>query len=321
MASLQKIANDMGVSIATVSNALTGKGRVSQELVTRIRAHAAALGYRPSTAARALKSGQSGILGLVMPDLTNPLFPRIAQNLSIAAEARGLGILIGDSRGDADRQDEAISRLVDRGVDGVMIVPQKGTSPAAPSIPTIIINTASDPRTTVSADHIGGGRQLGAHIAALGHRQAILLGGDAVSDVQRDRIRGMIDGLGNTICPHIAWGEAGIATLPALVAKGATAVLATSDLLALSAHSCLTRAGLSVPGDVSLSGFDDLPLGLAMYPALTTVAQDVATIAEHALNVLTKMIAQHELPPHGLSVPMQLIERQSTAPPGNSLLR
>ena len=84
MASIKEIAQDIGVSAATVSNALTGKGRVSKELAERIQARAEALGYRPSRAARALKTGQSGILGLVMPDLTNPLFPHLLNDAVVA---------------------------------------------------------------------------------------------------------------------------------------------------------------------------------------------------------------------------------------------
>ncbi len=315
MTSLKQIARDIGVSTATVSNALSGKGRVSEELATRIRALASELGYRPSSAARALKTGQSGILGLVMPDLTNPLFPRIAQNISIAAESRGLGILIADSRGDAARQDEALMQLVGRGVDGIVIVPQKGTSPVPDGIPAVVINTASDPRTTVSADHLGGGRQLGTHIAGLGHREVVLLGGDAVSEVQQDRIRGMIEGLGPDARHHVAWGQAGLDAVPGLIEGGATAVMATSDLIALGAHSRLSRAGLSVPNDVSLTGFDDLPLATAMHPELTTIAQDVQTIAEHALDVLARRIAGHAPDDPSLAVPMRLVLRTSTAVP------
>lgn len=313
MANMKQIARDLGVSTATVSNALTGKGRVSEGVAQRIRDRAAVLGYRPSIAARALKTGQSGILGLVMPDLTNPLFPRIAQSLSIAAEARGLGILIGDSRGNAARQTEAIQWLVERGVDGLVVVPQKGTAPEVPDVPTVIVNTISDPRSTVSADHVGGGALLGAHVAGLGHRDVVLLGGDPVSEVQQDRIRGMILGLGERVRHGLVWGDSGIAALDNLVVGGVTAVLATSDLLALAAHSHLMRAGLSVPRDVSLTGFDDLPLATAMYPALTTVAQDVDAIANHALDVLARLIAGNAAPPFGHAVPMRLVLRDSTA--------
>ena len=175
MANIKQIATDMGVSVATVSNALTGKGRVSAEMVERIKQRANDLGYRPSLAGRALRSGQSGILGLVMPDLTNPLFPRIAQHLSLAADDRHLGILIADSRGNPHEQTQAIDRLLDRGVDGLVIVPQKGTAPGVQRVPTVIINTASDPDNAVSADHAGGGKLIAEHIATLGHQHVVIL--------------------------------------------------------------------------------------------------------------------------------------------------
>lgn len=313
MASLKQIAKEMGVSVATVSNVLTGKGRVSEDMSARIKAYAQAIGYKPSVFARALKTGQSGVLGLVMPDLTNPLFPRIAQSLSIAAEQRGLGILIGDSRGNADRQREAIHWLADRGVDGVLIVPQKGTSPEVPDgLPNVIINTASDPRSAVAADHVGGGTLLGRHISELGHTHVALLGGDPVSEVQQDRIKGMIAGLGPDVTCHTIWGDDGLARLCALAAEGVSAVMATSDLLALGAHSRLSQAGVRVPADISLTGFDDLPLALAMHPALTTVAQDMDTIATYALRILTDRIAQKPDQTQGVAVPMQLVLRAST---------
>ncbi|MCR9237580.1 MAG: LacI family transcriptional regulator [Alphaproteobacteria bacterium] len=315
MANIKQIAANMGVSVATVSNALTGKGRVSQEMVERIRKCADELGYRPSLAGRALRSGQTGILGLVMPDLTNPLFPRIAQHLSLEADSRQLSILIADSRGNALEQSQAMKRLVDRGVDGLLIVPQKGTSPESQPVPTVIINTASDPRNIVSADHAGGGKLIATHIAGLGHRKVAMLGADPVSEVQGDRIDGMISGLAGTADFQVFWSQDGLGNLIRAVETGVTAIMATSDLLALSAHSQLTRAGFSVPDDVSLTGFDDLPLATAMHPMLTTVAQDVAQIADRAINVLTLAISGESLPDTGTTIPMHLVVRDSTAKP------
>lgn len=315
MANIKQIAADMGVSVATVSNALTGKGRVSQEMVERIRKCADELGYRPSLAGRALRSGQTGILGLVMPDLTNPLFPRIAQHLSLEADNRQLSILIADSRGNALEQSQAMRRLVDRGVDGLLIVPQKGTSPESQPVPTVIINTASDPRNIVSADHAGGGKLIATHIAGLGHRKVAMLGADPVSEVQGDRIDGMISGLAGAAEFQVFWSQDGLGNLIRAVETGVTTIMATSDLLALSAHSHLTRAGFSVPDDVSLTGFDDLPLATAMHPMLTTVAQDVAQIAERAIDVLTLAISGESLPDMGTTIPMHLVVRNSTAKP------
>jgi len=318
MATIKQIATDMGVSVATVSNALTGKGRVSRGLAERIQGRAQELGYRPSLAGRALRSGQTGILGLVMPDLTNPLFPRIAQHLSLVADGRHLGILIADSRGNADEQDQAIGRLVDRGVDGLLIVPQKGTSPGPQRVPTVIINTASDPDNTVSADHAGGGMLIAQHLASLGHRRAVILGGDRVSEVQRDRIDGMRAGFPGGAEIQVLWDDKGLAQLVPAIREGATAVMTTSDLLALKVHSELRRAGLEIPGNVSLTGFDNLPLAEAMHPSLTTVAQDVHEIARRAIDIIGGMIAGEAVRDFAKTVPMRLICRDSTSlPPAN----
>lgn len=313
MTTIKQIATDMGVSVATVSNALTGKGRVSSEMVERIKRRASDLGYRPSLAGRALRSGQSGILGLVMPDLTNPLFPRIAQNLSLVADDRQLGILIADSRGNSDEQMQAIERLLDRGVDGLLIVPQKGTAPGVQRVPTVIINTASDPDNTVSADHAGGGKLIAEHIAELGHRHVVILGEDRVSEVQRDRVGGMRGAFSNSVTVEEYWGDEGIQRLALAIENGATAILTTSDLLALRVHSHLTRCGIVVPRDVSLTGFDDLPFATAMHPKLTTVAQDVEQIASVAIERLIHGIQSTRTPVETATIPMRLVARNSTS--------
>ncbi|MDG1008960.1 MAG: LacI family DNA-binding transcriptional regulator [Amylibacter sp.] len=313
MTNIKQIATDMSVSVATVSNALTGKGRVSSEMVERIRQRASDLGYRPSLAGRALRSGQSGILGLVMPDLTNPLFPRIAQNLSLIADDRQLGILIADSRGNPVEQMQAIERLLDRGVDGLLIVPQKGTAPGMQRVPTVIINTASDPDNTVSADHAGGGRLIAEHIAELGHSHVVLLGGDPVSEVQRDRVHGMRSAFRNSVTVQEYWADDGIERLAPAIENGATAIMTTSDLLALRVHSHLTRCGIVVPRDISLTGFDDLPFATAMHPKLTTVAQDVEQIASLAIERLIHAIQNTRALEQTATIPMRLVIRNSTA--------
>lgn len=315
MVSIKELANDIGVSAATVSNALTGKGRVSEQMVERIKIRAQELGYRPSTAARALKTGQSGILGLVMPDLTNPLFPRIAQTLSTVADTHKFGILIADSRGSEDEQTEAFRRLIDRGVDGLLVVPQKGTSPGAMSVPVAVINTASDAQNSVSSDHIGGGMQIARHIAEIGHLRVAILGGDPISEVQRDRISGMTQALPSNIKVDVFWGERGIKQAVAAAHDGATAIMTTSDLIALQVRTELMRSGLSVPDQVSLTGFDDMTFAPIMHPALTTVAQDVEAIATRAIEIISAKIRGEPPIGEGETVPTRLILRQSTSIP------
>ena len=313
MVSIKQIADEIGVSSATVSNALTGKGRVSREVGERIRARAEELGYRPSNAARALKTGQTGILGLVMPDLTNPLFPKIAQMLSIAGDRNKFGILIADSLGKPEEQTEALLRLLDRGVDGLVVVPQKGTTPDPLPVPMVVINTASDPQNSVSADHTGGGALVARHISDIGHRRIVILGGDKVSEVQQDRIAGMTAGLPSDVDAEIHWGDEGVARAIDSVRSGATAILTTSDLIALRVRSELMRAWFSVPSHVSLTGFDDMSFAPIMHPGLTSVAQNVEEIASRAIDILSAKIRGDSHPLESKTVPMRLVVRQSTS--------
>jgi LacI family transcriptional regulator len=342
---LSRIAASLGVSVATVSNALSGKGRVSVELVERIRATAAALGYVPSQAGRALRTGRSGVLGLVLPDISNPLFPQIAQAIEYSASVAGYGVLIADSRGDVGMQTEAINRLVERGVDGMVIVPRRGTRIADAGCPVAVIDTPSTPGNTVSADHWQGGREIAKHLRDLGHRKILLIGASSTSNVQNDRIGGFKSALDATIKTDVLWiekleernGPGCLLGLADKVQQGFTAFAAVSDLHALRALTELQRAGIAVPDSVTVTGFDDLIWSAVVTPALTTMRMDMAAIAEIAITALVNAIenggpiekggpgeasADEPLPGSRLvtaeksRVPMQLIVRQSSGPPG-----
>jgi len=315
MSNIKTIAADLGVSPATVSNALSGKGRVSAEMVERIQNRAKDLGFHPSMAARALKTGRSGILGLVMPDLTNPLFPKLAQSVETAATQAGYGVLIADSRGNVEEQGAAIQRLRQRGVDGIVIVPHRGTRPIVKALPAAVIHTPSDPSNTVSSDHADGGRQSAQALLDLGHRQFLLIGGDSASLVQRDRIQGMVNAIKGKGDYQVFWSNAEFPNLADQVASGATAVLTTSDLVALRVMGDAYQAGIDVPGQLSVMGFDDLPLGTAVRPMLSTVAQDVTAIAEFAIRYLQSEIEEKDPEEQGAAVQMSLVMRDSTAKP------
>ena len=328
---LALLADALGVSVATVSNALSGKGRVSPELAGRIRAKAGEIGYVPSFAGRALRTGRSGVLGLVLPDIGNPLFPKIAQAIEQAASMRGYGVLIGDSRGEIEGQTEAIARLIDRGVDGMVVIPRRGTRISDVGCPVAVIDSPSTPGNTVSADHWDGGRQMGAHLAGLGHRRVLILATSSLSNVQADRIGGLKVGLGDEGITETVWIEAleaergpGCALgLRERVAQGFTAFAALSDLTALRALTELQVAGIAVPHSASVSGFDDLIFASVVTPMLTTMRMNAADLAKLAIGALVDAI---ETAPRGLSSPqdtvtaqqqcvaMQLVSRQSTGP-------
>lgn len=318
----------LGVSVATVSNALSGKGRVSGPLAERIREHATELGYVPSQAGRALRTGRSGVLGLVLPDIANPLFPKIAQAIEFAATSAGYGVLIADSRGDVTAQTEAINRLVERGVDGMVIVPRRATRISASSCPVAVIDTPSTPGNTVSADHWQGGEQIARHLAELGHRRVLIIGNNPESNVQNDRAGGIRSSLRSGMRSETLWIEqieqrAGAGCHLGLAAKareGFTAFAALSDLQALRVLTELQQDGINVPTDVNVTGFDDLIWSPVVTPALTTVRMDMDTIAGIAVSALLDTITRSRTREGVIvtaetdRVPMQLIVRQSSGP-------
>jgi LacI family transcriptional regulator len=323
---LSRIASSLGVSVATVSNALSGKGRVSEQLAEKIRDHAAELGYVPSQAGRALRTGRSGVIGLVLPDISNPLFPKLAQAIEFAARAADYGVLIADSRGDVAAQTEAINRLVERGVEGMIIVPRRATRISAASCPVAVIDTASTPGNTVAADHWQGGHDIAVHLAELGHKRILIIGNNPESNVQNDRVGGIRSGLRPGMKSSTLWIErleqekgSGCALgLAEKVREGFTAFAALSDLSALRALTELQRDGITVPDMASVTGFDDLIWSPVVTPGLTTVAMDMATIADIAISSLLKTI-QTSGSREGVlvraetdRVPMQLIVRQSS---------
>jgi LacI family transcriptional regulator len=308
---LSAIAAALGVSAATVSNALSGKGRVSPELVERIRKTASELGYVPSSAGRALRTGRSGVLGLVLPDI----FPQIAQAIEKAAVTAGYGVLIADSRGEIAMQTDAINRLIERGVDGMVIVPRRGTRIADVDCPVAVIDSPSTPGNTVAADHWDGGRQVGEYLA----------GRD--SNVQNDRLGGIRDGLGKACVTQTLWvdaieqaGGAGCRLgLAEKVAEGFTAFAAVSDLHALRVLTELQREGIEVPEEASVTGFDDLIFSAVVTPPLTTMRMDMGRIADLAVGALLRAIdgagengIAVDVTADISKVPMALIMRGST---------
>ncbi|MBW9118333.1 LacI family DNA-binding transcriptional regulator [Rhizobium cauense] len=323
---LSRIATSLGVSVATVSNALSGKGRVSERLAERIKEHAAELGYVPSQAGRALRTGRSGVLGLVLPDIANPLFPKLAQAIEFAASGAGYGVLIADSRGNVATQTEAINRLIERGVEGMVIVPRRATRISASACPVAVIDTASTPGNTVAADHMQGGWAIANHLAELGHRRILIIGNNPGSNVQNDRAGGIRSGLRAGMRSATLWietlerqGGSGCSLgLAGKVREGYTAFAALSDLQALRALTELQRDGIDVPAMASVTGFDDLIWSPVITPSLTTVAMDMHTIAEIAITSLLQTIQTRGSREGVLvtsetdRVPMQLIVRQSS---------
>ena len=344
---LQTIADQVGVSRMTVSNAFSRPDQLSDALRQRILAAAQELGYAgPDPAARALARGSTGAVGVLLTSsLTYAFTDEVAIGFmgavadQLAATGLAITLLASGSRGD-------VVPARDAAMDGAIVYSCDPDTNAielllARRIPLVFVDQQpSDANACINVDDRGGARAAAQHVVDLGHRRVAVmtaaLGGgygfvaDPVADaaaskyVSRERLLGYLDVLGeHGIEPlvhkqrHSDEDEALDAARQVLDRPDRpTAVLCFSDVIAMGVVRAAEELGLSVPGDVSVVGFDDSPLARRMQPALTTVRQDVAAKGRLAAQALERaMAATDGAPADQHLLPTELVVRASTAPP------
>lgn len=317
------VAREAGVSTATVSFVLNNTKAVTPAVQTRVEEAMKALGYRPSHAAQTLRTGRSLAVGLIIPDLTNPFFPKLAQDIEQEARARGYAVLLADSHDDPRLQQEHLGMLEQRGVDALLVVPAVGTAATlTAAVPLVVLDRAAGETPLVHSDKRQGGQIAAQHLLDLGHRDFAILAGPSRQGRVGERVQGMLATLerwGVPITPERVYpseysllaGREGAGRL-LRDAPGFTALLAANDTLALGALSALHEAGITVPGQVSLVGFDDIPWAALSAPSLTTVRQDTRQMAGQAIELALR--AAGALPTAPVPVRTSLIVRGSTGP-------
>lgn len=332
------MAREARVSIATVSRVVNRLPTVDPELAERVWKAVEAVGYLPNTQARALVSGRSRLLGLIVSEITNPFFPELIQEFENLAVAQGYEVLIGSTNYDPARTESLMRRLLQRNVDGVAVMTfgveeelvQKLVErefplvfvDAGPELPNIRL---------VQVDYGEGIRQAVQHLAALGHRQIAFISGPLEQRspaTRREAFLKAMKELGLKVPPeHMAEGqhtmESGITAMEKLIALKPlpTAVLCSNDMTAIGALHALYRTTIKVPDDISIVGFDNIHLSEFVLPPLTTVQMSCRDLAAAAVESLRAGIeADH--PKHGIKewhIPTRLVVRQSTAFPRGSL--
>jgi len=315
---MQDIADALGISRATVSNALRGKGRLSNETRRRVQQKAIELDFSPSGLARALRTGRTESFALVLPDFRMPLFADFARAFAMAARQRGMAMTVADSLGSLDQQDEHLRDMDARGVDAVVLVPMRGSHLEAIRLskPLIVVDAETNPLNSVSSHHRQGGALVAGHLADLGHREVLLLGaagGWGASRVNDLRLQGMRDvfterGVTMTETALPPSYEAARDALAAWTPGAVTAIAAASDSLAVGAVLALAQRGIRIPQEISVTGFDDTVWSRIVMPPLTTIRQDLQSVADLALAHALGERKVNEI------VPVTLVTRGSTAP-------
>ncbi len=318
MAKLKDVATAAGVSTATVSNVLRGTKAASPDVRERVLRAALDLGYVPNPHAQSLRTGQSRTLGLVVPDLTNPYFPALAQAIETTARTHGYALLVMDAGNDTHRDEASLALMATYRVAGVVWVPVIDDSAPDRPFPIVTVDRPVSGCDAVVADHAQGGALIARHAIALGHERVGLLSGPRALPSAASRRTGFVETAGGALT--IVWEhEVPFSSdLPAeVVARlrqpDCTLVVCANDAVAVAALRVLRDAGIDVPGQVSVVGFDDVPWAAFVEPPLTTVRQPLAELGAGAVDVLLDRLAHPTAPLRRRTLPVTLVARRSTA--------
>lgn len=336
--SIRDVARRAGVSIATVSRAVNRIPTVDPVLAERVWKAIEEVGYLPNTQARALVSGRSKMLGLIVSEITNPFFPELVQEFENLAVAQGYEVLIGSTNYEPERTESLIRRMLQRSVDGVAVMTfgieeELVQKLVEREFPLVFVDAGPDlPNIRVLKVNYGEGiRQAVQHLAALGHRNIAFISGPLrlrSAMARRDAFLKSMGELGLTApAEHLVEGnhtmEGGIAAMEKLIALAAlpTAVLCSNDMTAIGALHALYRTTHTVPQDVSVVGFDDVHLAQFMLPPLTTVQMSCKDLAAAAVEALRAGIEKEHPRAAKMEwqIPTRLVVRQSSAFPRGTL--
>jgi LacI family transcriptional regulator len=322
------VARRAGVSKATASRALgPSRDRVSETLTLRVQAAAAELGYVRNRNARALARKESDTIGLIVHDVSDPYFAEIARGVLATAEAEDRLVVICNTYRDPEREARYVAELRAQRVAAVLMAGSSYVDHAAaePLRAQLTLTEATGARVVVMAPHgvgravlpdnRGGGILAARYLAELGHRHVLVAAGPPHLATIQNRLNGFREawrdaGRRDPVVVHATFdregGRASVRDLPADV----TAVFALNDLMAVGVVSALTEMGRRVGADVSVIGFDDIPLAADVSPALTTIRVPMEELGRRAVAILHAGSAGD---PEWF--PCQLVVRETTAPP------
>ena len=303
-ATIRDVARLADVSVASVSRALNGLENVSDDVRSRVFAAAADLGYVPHAGARSLSLARTNAIGVVLPDIHGEFFSEIVRGMEMAARESGYLLLLSNMHDGTPRAEEAVRAMRGR-VDGLlMMAPHLDRATlerALPlSTPVVLINAQPDiaTHTNLRLDNVSGVGAVVSHLMAIGRRRIAHISGPAENRDARERLAAFREAVAAAAPgeePLVAAGdfseEAGQRAMTELLGRDARidAVFAANDMMAIGALQALRAAGLRVPGDVAVAGFDDVPV--ARHLGLTTVRARVAELGARAVERLVALLS------------------------------
>jgi LacI family transcriptional regulator len=329
---LQNVAEAAGVSTATVSRVISGHKAITEDTANRVRAAMEALGYEPNMLARALRTRQSQAIGLIVPDIANPYFGEVTKGAERRAAELGYNLILCDSDYDQVREARLVMDLTRRFVDGVLLMPlrfQEQTVQALNQreIPVVLLDVEVGPYARVNAVETGQGRAVYEgtnYLIDLGHERVAFF----VSPSDLLPNPGMVEGYRGAMQEHglphddllirckVSMEAAYAAALETLPRRDRpTAVFTIADVMALGIYKAALELNLVIPRDLSVLGFDDMPMASFLNPPLSSMAQDKEEIGRQAVDLLVRQIADGRPSRRIVTMEPRLVVRESCAPP------
>lgn len=332
MVTIQEVAEKAGVAPITVSRVVNNSGYVSAKTRAKVEAATTELNYVPNSLARSLRSNRTHILALLLADIANPFWTTIARGVEDVANRQGFSVILCNTDEKEHKQKEYLSVLLSRRVDGFLLAPTAAASASVQmiqqqTVPVVVIDRtlANSNVDTVRGDSYGGAYRLTQHLLALGHQRIAVLTGPAHISTAVERVAGVVQALKDAAQPIdeelFLYGEfaieSGYTMAHKVLSAGPTAIVATNNFIAIGIGRCLREKQIRIPQDISVVGFDDVPVSWNSTPFLTVAVQPAYELGYCATELLLKRI-QGTAPDtyQDMVLPVEIIIRQSTGPIG-----
>ena len=327
----KEVAERAGVSVAVVSYVVNdGPRPVSPETKLKVERAIQELGYYPNELARSLSRKQTAIIGLIIPSLVNPVYAEIADSLAHYCAAEGYRVILGSSGRDHQNELDLAKSLRAKRVDGVVMIPSASPEEILEplqnaQIPTVVLEHAIPDTYCIAINDLQGGQLATQHLLSLGHRRIGMIRREpssALSHLRYAAFRDTLEAAQILLDPELvvecgAGQASGYASMQKLLAlsQPPSAVFAHNDVLAVGAISAIYHAGLTVPHNISIVGYDDTIHAAYFNPPLTTIKLPIAEMGRVAAKTILDLVkGDHSLSPQTTTLPVELIVRASTAP-------
>ncbi|KZN98392.1 LacI family DNA-binding transcriptional regulator [Pseudobacillus badius] len=322
MVTIRDVAAEAGVSVATVSRVLNNKGYVHEDTLRKVQQAIEKLNYSPNEVARSLFKRQSKLVGLLLPDITNPFFPELARGVEDELQKQGFRLLFGNSDENPEKEQAYIETFLQNQVVGIISATQTSGmfNQEQPAVPTVFLDRTHEGRYTVYADGREGGKIAARELVRRGSRNITVLKGPGHISPVQDRFLGAVEVLAASSVDFqviqmasLTYEEAEERAKELFRQYPATdGILASNDMTAAAVLHEALRIGKAIPEEVQIIGFDDIPMSRLLFPSLSTIKQPVYEMGKQAAQLLLKLIKKEEVAEQVIQLPVSFVERNTT---------